>query len=167
MLLGRHSDEGRWEEQFLVITQLEFWFVTMSDQVYFLHVRWVMVEDALSLEVVISGSFWVEFKANDGEPLTSNQTLGRIRLEGLSGVRQQLEVNWGVTCVGYLNGLVHWFTWTAWWEHHIGLWVHFHHWNKWLWPWWEGMTNHSHVEADWWIDIFVHCIFILRFFDWP
>jgi len=107
MLLGRHSDEGRWEEQFLVITQLEFWFVTMSDQVYFLHVRWVMVEDALSLEVVISGSFWVEFKANDGEPLTSNQTLGRIRLEGLSGVRQQLEVNWGVTCVGYLNGLVH------------------------------------------------------------
>lgn len=50
----------------------------MANQVDLLDVRWVMVEDDLSDEVEVPGLTWIEFKAYDGEALSSYKTLGWV-----------------------------------------------------------------------------------------
>ena len=58
----------------------------MAYEVDLLHVAGVVVEDALSQEVVVSGELGVELKAYDGERLTLDQAVGGIRLEGVGRV---------------------------------------------------------------------------------
>ena len=58
----------------------------MAYEINLLHVAGVVVEDALSQEVVVSGELRVELKAYDGERLTLDQAVGGIRLEGVGRV---------------------------------------------------------------------------------
>ena len=110
-----------------------------------------MVEDALSHKVVVSSGFGVELEANDGKALTLHEAVLRVGFEGFEGlrlVRQELEVDWSVTCVSNLEGLIDRLVWSTGWENHILLWVHLDHRDEWLRAWREGVTNHSYVEAN-------------------
>jgi hypothetical protein len=66
-----------------------------------------MVENALGREVVESRLVWLEFKANKSERLpTDHSNLGE-HSESFTWVLKDLKVDWGVTCVDYLDGLIH------------------------------------------------------------
>ena len=96
-----------------------------------------MVENQLSCEIIVSWCRWVEFEAHYSEALTINQTSLREGFECSSRVLQDLEVNWSITCVCDLKGLINRFIWTTTWEIYVFSGAHFDHWNEWLGAWWE------------------------------
>ncbi len=69
-----------------------------------------MVEDALGGEVVEASLLGLELETDEGEGLPVDHADWREGAEGLSGVLQDLIVDWGVTRVHDLHCLVHGFT---------------------------------------------------------
>ena len=117
-----------------------------------------MVINPLSLEIILSCLFWVEFKANNSKAFTMNESYRWICLESLCWILQNFIVNGSVTGVRDLNCLIHRLIWPTAWESGIFLGVKLDHRDEWLGSWRERVTNKSDVHADWWIDIFVHGI---------
>ena len=82
-LLRGDADVSWWEEELLLVTQLKFWLIAVTDKVDLVHVRRVVVEHALCHKVIVSGCFGVELEANDGETLSSDEAMLWIGFESL------------------------------------------------------------------------------------
>lgn len=65
-----------------------------------------MVENPLSLEVELTGLFWIELEANNSEALSMDQADRWVCFEGSCWVLQDLVVDWGIAGVRDLNRLV-------------------------------------------------------------
>ena len=70
-----------------------------------------MVIYPLCLEVILSGLLWVELEANDSKALSIDQANRWIRFERLGWVLQNFIVDWSITCVRDLDGLVNGLIW--------------------------------------------------------
>lgn len=73
LLLRRNTLEDWWEEELLIVGQFESWLVAVTHKIDLLDVGWVMIVDALSLEVELTGLSWVELEADDSEALSVDQ----------------------------------------------------------------------------------------------
>jgi len=73
LLLRGDSLEDWWEEELLIVGQFESWLVAVTHKIDLLDVGWVMIVDALSLEVELTRLSWVELEADDSEALSVDQ----------------------------------------------------------------------------------------------
>ena len=138
----------------------------MANEIDFINIGRIMIENQLSSEIVFSWCFWIEFEADNTKALSVNQTNLRERFKRSSWVLQDLVTNWRITRVCNLKCLVNRFVWTTAWEVKVLTWAHFNHWNEWLRSWRERMTNHSDIHAYWWINILIHSIFEFGLLNW-
>lgn len=132
LLLARNSLVDWWEEQFLVVAQLEGRLVAVSHQIDLLDVCGVVIVDALGLEVELSWLSRVELEADDTKALAVDETHRRESLESLGGILEDFVVHRGVTRVRNLDCLVYRLVWATTWESYVILWAQFHHRDEWL-----------------------------------
>ena len=80
-LLARDALVDGREEELLVVTQLEGGLVAVADETDFADVGGVVIENALSNKVVVSGEPWVEFETHNSEALSFDEAYVGIGFE--------------------------------------------------------------------------------------
>lgn len=138
----------------------------MANQINLIHICWIVIKNQLCCEIVVSWCFRIEFKANNAKAFSIDKANLWIRFKSTSRVLKNLVVYRSITCISDLECLINWLIRSTTREVNILSWTHFDHWNKWLGTRRERMTNKSYIHADWWVNIFIHCILEFRFFNW-
>ena len=139
LLLRGDTLEDWWEEELLIVGQFESWLVAVTHKIDLLDVGWVVIVDALSLEVELTRLSWVELEADDAEALSVDEADGGEGFEGLGGILEDLVVDGGVAGVRDLDRLVDRLVRAARSEGDLAV-AHFDHWDKGLRAGWERMA---------------------------
>jgi hypothetical protein len=114
-----------------------------------------MIEDTLSREVVESRLAWLKLKANEPERLAIDHSNLGEHSERFAWICKDLEVDWGVTGVHYLNRLINRLPWRSRWEDHFIRRTDLYHRDERLRPGRERMSHQSEIYHRRRIQIFV------------
>lgn len=128
-----------------------------------LYIRSWMIKDTLSIVIVKSSSFWLEFKAYQLKWFSLNYPNWRERSKCLSWILKDFVIHWSITCVHNLNALINWFICTCTSKDNFVWGTKFYHRNKWLWPRRKWVPYHSYIDTCWWINIFIDSLLKLWF----
>lgn len=161
LLFRGHSSVDWWEEQFVIIAQLQRWFVAVSHQTHLLDIGWVVVVNALGDEVIVTSTLGVELKAHQAKSFALDQAHWRVGFESATRILENFVVDRSIAGVRNLNGLVHRFVRAAGGEDHVVGGINFDHGNEGLRSWREGVAHQANTVANWRVYLLNHRVFEL------